>query len=54
MGLRDTPEGKLMLRMLMILAEYERELTVSRINDGGAKDKGRRRKSGYVNRWLKK
>lgn len=29
----NTPEGKLMLRMLMILAEYERELTVSRIND---------------------
>ena len=29
----STPEGKLMLRMLMILAEYERELTVSRIND---------------------
>ena len=64
----DTPEGKLMLRMLMILAEYERELTISRINDGlarareqgsvlgrpkGSTDKKRRRTSGYVNRWLK-
>jgi len=29
----DTPEGKLMLRMLMILAEYERELIVSRTRD---------------------
>lgn len=62
-----TPEGKLMLRMMMILAEYERELTVARINDGldraksdgkklgrpsGAKDKGRRRKSGYMMRWI--
>ena len=61
-----TPEGKLMLRMLMILAEYERELIVSRINDGlsearakgrtlgrppGAKDKKRRRTSGYIKRW---
>ncbi len=65
----DTPEGKLMLRMLMILAEYERELTVSRINDGlerarsqgkklgrkfGSKDKKRRRTSGYNLRWGKK
>ena len=64
-----TPEGKLMLRMLMILAEYERELTVSRINDGlarvkskgkklgrpkGSSDKKRRRKSGYYLRWAKK
>lgn len=64
----ETPEGKLMLRMLMILAEYERELTVSRINDGlarakskgsqlgrpvGAKDKKRRRTSGYNLRWKK-
>lgn len=62
----DTPEGKLMLRMLMILAEYERELTISRINDGlararekgsklgrpkGSKDKKRRRLSGYNLRW---
>ena len=28
-----TPEGKLMLRMLMILAEYERELIVARTKD---------------------
>lgn len=64
----DTPEGKLMLRMLMILAEYERELTISRINDGlarakskgkklgrphGATDKKRRTKSGYYLRWRK-
>lgn len=63
----ETPEGKLMLRMLMILAEYERELTVSRINDGlaraknkgkklgrpsGSKDKKRRRRAGYINRYL--
>lgn len=65
----DTPEGKLMLRMLMILAEYERELTVSRINDGlerakskgvklgrrfGSRDKGRRRTAGYNLRWMRK
>jgi len=64
-----TPEGKLMLRMMMILAEYERELIISRINDGlqearakgkklgrpkGAKDTKRRRKSGYYRRWSKK
>lgn len=29
----DTPEGKLMLRMLMLLAEYERELIVARTRD---------------------
>ena len=28
-----TPEGKLMLRMLMVLAEYERELIVARTKD---------------------
>lgn len=63
-----TPEGRMFLHMLMILAEYERELTISRINSGlnrarkdgiklgrpfGSKDKGRRRKSGYYNRWAK-
>jgi len=62
------PEGKLMLRMLMILSEYERELIVSRVNDGlarakaegkklgrrkGSKDKKQRRKSGYLLRWNK-
>jgi DNA invertase Pin-like site-specific DNA recombinase len=63
-----TPEGKMFLRMLMVLSEYERKLIVDRINAGlkrarkqgkplgrpkGAKDKGRRRKSGYINRWLR-
>ncbi len=35
----STPEGKLFLRMIMILAEYERELTVSRVNAGIARAK---------------
>ncbi len=63
-----TPEGKLMIRMLMILAEYERELILGRINSGldkaraegtqlgrpkGSKDKSRRRRSGYHLRWSK-
>jgi len=63
-----TPEGRMFLHMLMVLAEYERELTISRINSGldkaraegiklgrphGAKDKKRRVKSGYYNRWSK-
>jgi len=63
-----TPEGKMFLRMLMVLAEYERELIVNRINAGlaaardegirlgrppGAKDKKRRTKSGYYIRWNK-
>lgn len=63
-----TPEGRLFLRMMMLLAEYERELTISRINSGlerarasgkklgrkkGSKDKRRRRKSGYYQRWSK-
>ncbi len=58
----DTAEGRMFLRMLMVLAEYERELIVSRINDGldrarkqgkklgrpkGKKDSKPRRKSGY-------
>ena len=56
------------LNMLMVLAEYERELIVSRINSGldraksqgkklgrphGAKDKKRRVVSGYHLRWAK-
>jgi DNA invertase Pin-like site-specific DNA recombinase len=64
-----TPEGRLFLRMMMLLAEYERELTISRINSGldrvraegrtlgrpsGSKDKKRRIKSGYYLRWGKK
>lgn len=62
----NTPEGKMFLRMLMVLAEYERELIVSRINGGldraraegktlgrpnGSKDKKRRKRSGYLLRW---
>jgi len=64
-----TPEGRLFLRMMMLLAEYERELTISRINSGldrvraegrtlgrpkGSTDKKRRTKSGYYLRWSKK
>jgi len=61
-----TPEGRMFLHMLMVLAEYERELTVSRIKAGlerakangkpigkRGKDKKRRRKSGYLLRWAK-
>ena len=63
-----TPEGRMFLHMLMVLSEYERALTISRINSGlnrarsegkklgrpkGSKDKGRRRTSGYVSRWTK-
>ena len=29
-----TPEGNMFLQMLMVLAEYERALTINRINDG--------------------
>ena len=64
----STPEGKMFLRMLMVLAEYERELIVSRINSGldraraegktlgrpkGAKDTKRRMRHGYLLRWEK-
>jgi len=64
----STPEGKMFLRMLMVLAEYERELIVSRINSGldraraegkklgrpkGSSDKGKRRRSGYYLRFAK-
>src|SRR3989338_11646214 len=63
-----TAEGELMLRMLMILADYERKLIISRVNDGlsvarskgvqlgrrkGSKDKKPRRRSGYWQRWAK-
>lgn len=63
-----TPEGRMFLHMLMVLAEYERELTISRINSGldlaraegkqlgrpkGSQDKKHRRKSGYLMRWTK-
>jgi len=64
----NTPEGRMFLRMLMVLAEYERELIVSRTKDGlrraikqgkklgrpsGSVDRKRRRKSGYLRRWAK-
>jgi len=63
-----TAEGRMFLRMLMVLAEYERELIIGRVNDGltrakaqgkqlgrpmGSKDKKRRRLSGYLIRWSK-
>ena len=37
-----TPEGNMFLQMLMVLAEYERALTINRINAGldRAKEKG--------------
>jgi len=64
----NTPEGRMFLKMLMVLAEYERELIVARTNDGlkravkqgkqlgrpnGSKDKKRRKKSGYYQRWVR-
>ena len=62
-----TPEGRMFLHILMVLAEYEREMIVDRINSGianakakgiklgrpkGSKDKKVRRKSGYNQRWI--
>jgi len=61
-----TPEGVMFLHILMTLSEYERSLIIKRVNDGldrarkegktlgrpqGSKDKKRRRKSGYYQRW---
>ena len=61
-----SPEGRMFLKMLMLFAEFEREMTVERIHQGlnrarkegktlgrpnGAKDKKRRRRSGYIARW---
>jgi len=43
----DTPEGKLMLRVLMLLAEYERELIVARTRDTLDRYKGQIKKEGY-------
>ena len=43
----DTPEGELMLRVLMILAEYERELIVARTRDTLDRYKGQIEKEGY-------
>jgi DNA invertase Pin-like site-specific DNA recombinase len=63
-----TPVGKLVLGVLMQIAEFERELIKERINLGlararkqgkqlgrpeGSKDKKRRRTSGYIQRWGK-
>lgn len=64
----NTPEGRMFLQMLMVLAEYERELIVARTMDGlkrarrdgkllgrpkGKKDSEPRRKSGYYLRYTK-
>jgi len=64
-----TPEGRMFLHLLMILAEFERELIVNRINAGlqraksegrklgrpkGKRDTKQRRKSGYYLRWKAK
>lgn len=64
----NTPEGKMFLRMLMILAEFERELIVARTHEGlkravkqgkrlgrpkGSKDSKKRKRSGYHLRWAK-
>ena len=63
-----TPEGRMFLHILMTLSQYERELTINRINAGldrakkqgkrlgrpqGKKDSKRRRLSGYYQRWGK-
>lgn len=42
----STAEGRLMLRMLMVLADYERDLLVSRINDTIGSYKEQLKKSG--------
>lgn len=64
-----TPEGRMFLHILMVLAEYERELTLSRITSGldearakgrilgrpkGKKDSKRRALSGYHIAWAKR
>jgi site-specific DNA recombinase len=64
----STPMGKFFFTILSGFAEMEREMIRERIKLGikrriaeghiqgrpkGSKDKGRRRTSGYVNRWLK-
>lgn len=43
----DTPEGELMLRVLMLLAEYERELIVARTRDTLDRYKGQIKDKGY-------
>lgn len=64
----NTPEGRMFLQMLMVLAQYERELIVSRTLQGlsrakkqgktlgrpkGKRDKRPRSKSGYFLRYAK-
>jgi len=64
----STASGKLFANMLSAFADYEREIIRERTLLGldrakrkgqrlgrpkGSKDKGRRRKAGYLNRWLK-
>lgn len=63
------PSGKLMMRMLMVMAEYERDLIIDRVNAGikraksdgihcgrpkGSKDKTPRKKGGYYLRYMNK
>ena len=43
----DIPEGRLMLRVLMLLAEYEREIIVARTRDTLDRYKGQIKKEGY-------
>jgi len=62
----STPESKMFLHMLMVFAEYEREMIINRIHAGldrarkegkklgrpkGSKDKRKRRNHGYHTRW---
>lgn len=64
----NTPEGRMFLKMLMVLAEYERELIVARTKDGlsralrqgkklgrpkGQGDKRPRVRAGYYLRYMK-
>lgn len=64
-----TAEGRMFLKMLMVLAEYERELIVSRVKDGlararkggkrlgrpiGSRDRKERKKGGYYLRYASK
>ena len=63
----DSPTGKLMYSILSSIAEFERELikerTKARVSKlkaqgkhlgrpSGSKDKGKRRRAGYIKRWL--
>ncbi len=62
----DTAQGKFFFTVVGAFAELEREIIIERINVGldrarkqnkklgrpmGSKDKGRRRKAGYISRW---